>query len=155
MTASPSSTTVPAYTEFPSTFLTGTDSPVREAWFTIASPSAIKPSNGTTFPICTTTISPAWILSASTNTSVPSLRSHTLPVFRDMVRARSSTDFLWVHSSSSSPIPSRNITEPAVEKSPRKMETPIAVASRTGTSILRFQSVLTPSQMYFTDIAVV
>jgi len=35
---SPSSTTVPAYTKPPPDFLTGTDSPVSDAWFTIASP---------------------------------------------------------------------------------------------------------------------
>ena len=44
-------------------------------------------------------------------------------MFRDMLLARSPTDFLWVHSSSISPTPSRYMTEPAVSKSDRRMET--------------------------------
>ena len=47
------------------------------------------------------------------------------------------------------------MTEDAVLKSPLKIDTPIAVASSTGTSILHFASVQTPFQMYFTDLSVV
>ena len=72
-----------------------------------------------------------------------------------MLRARSSTDFLCVHSSNISPIPSKNIMEPAVLKSCLKIETPIDVASNTGTSIFPFASVQIPCHMYFTDFAVV
>ena len=49
--------------------LTGTDSPVKDAWLTIASPSLTMPSNGMTLPICTTTSSPGRISEASTSTS--------------------------------------------------------------------------------------
>ena len=41
--------------------------------------------------------------------------------------------------------------EPAVWKSPRNTDTPIAVPSRTGTSILRFANVFNPFVMYFTE----
>ena len=47
------------------------------------------------------------------------------------------------------------MTEDAVAKSPRKMDTPIAVASRTETSIFRLASVRTPFQIYFTERSVV
>ena len=58
--------------------------------------------------------------------------------------ARSLTDFLWVQSSRSSPIPRRNITDPAVLKSHRSMDTVIAVASRTSTSSFLPASFLMP-----------
>ena len=131
---SPSSMAVPAYTYMPSSFFTGTDSPVRLAWFTMASPDTTTPSSGITFPICTVTISFSRILERGTSTSVPSTFCHTLVILRDILLARSPSDFLWVHSSKSSPIPKRNITEPAVSKSLLTMETIIAVASRTSTS---------------------
>ena len=86
-----------------------------------------------------------------TSTSCPSLTSHTLVMFKDMLRARSPTDFLCVHSSRISPTPSRNMTEPAVSKSLLIIETPIAVASRTGTSIFLAASVRIPFHIYFTD----
>ena len=48
---SPSSMAVPAYTYMPASFLTGTDSPVIDAWLTMASPKATMPSSGITLPI--------------------------------------------------------------------------------------------------------
>ena len=45
--------------------------------------------------------------------------------------------------------------DPAVLKSFLKIDTPIAVASRTGTSIFLSISVLIPFQIYFADIMVV
>ena len=47
------------------------------------------------------------------------------------------------------------MTDPAVAISPRNIDTPIAVASSTGTSILPFASVRTPIQRYFTDFTAV
>ena len=152
---SPSSTTVPAYTTPSGTLRTGTDSPVKDAWFTIASPSVTVPSNGITFPIWMRTSSPDCTLSAETSISCPSHIIHTLLMLSDILRARSPTDFLCVHSSSVSPIPSRYITDPAVAKSPRIMETPMAVASSTGTSILPWNRVWSPFQIYFTDFTAV
>ena len=55
----------------------------------------------------------------------------------------------------SSPIPSKNMTEPAVSISFLKIETPIAVASSTGTSIFRCHKHCKPFQRYFTDLTVV
>ena len=52
-------------------------------------------------------------------------------------------------------MPSRNMIEPAVAVSPRSTETPMAVPSSTGTSILPFASVRTPIQRYFTDFTAV
>ena len=46
--------------------------------------------------------------------SCPPLTTHTLSMFKDMLLARSPTDFLCVHSSKISPMPNRNITEAAV-----------------------------------------
>ena len=80
-----------------------------------------------------------------------SCTSQTLLLFKDMLRARSPTDFLCVHSSRISPILSRNITEPAVPISPRNIDTEIAVASSTGTSILRWHNTLIPLQIYLHD----
>ena len=127
------------------------DSPVSDAWFTMASPSVTVPSKGITFPTCTRTWSPARTPAAGTSTSASPLTSHTLLTFNDMLLARSSTDFLCVHSSRSPPIPRRNMTEPAVSKFPLATETPMAVASRTGTSIFPFLRVSIPCKMYRTD----
>ena len=77
------------------------------------------------------------------------------PTFKDIVRVRSSTVFLCVHSSKSSPMPSKNMTEPAVSISFLKIDTPIAVASSTGTSIFRCHKHCKPFQRYFTDLTVV
>ena len=73
-----------------------------------------------------------------TSTSCPSRTSHTLLMFKDILLARSSTDFLWVHSSRISPTPSRNMMEEAVLILPRTMEMAMAVPSSTGTSIFPF-----------------
>ena len=147
----PSSITVPAYTDAPSAFLTAVASPVSDAWLTSASPSATTPSNGMTLPICTTTCSPVSISSTDTRTSVPSTFFHAFVTCKDRLLARLSIDFLCVHSSSSSPKPSRNMIEPAVSVSFLKTDTAIAVASSTGTSIFPFRSVFTPSFIYFSD----
>ena len=85
-----------------------------------------------------------------TRTSVPSTFCHTLLILRDMLLAKSPTDFLWVHSSKSSPIPSRNITEPAVSKSRRTMDTIMAVASRSSTSNEPFNRQRIPLIRYLT-----
>ena len=69
-----------------------------------------------------------------TSTSLSAVFSHTLSTFRDMAPARSATDFLWVQSSRISPRFSMNITELAVSKSPRSMDTVTAVASSTETA---------------------
>ena len=121
----------------------------------MASPSSTAPSKGITFPMWITTRSSSRICDAETRSSCSPIFCHTLLTFRDMVRARSSTDFLCVHSSRSSPTPSRNMTEEAVSISPRNTETPIAAASRTGTSIFPFTSVSTPFFRYFTDFTAV
>ena len=93
---------------------TGMDSPVRAAWFTIASPSSTMPSSGIMLPERTTTSSPAWTRVSGTNTSPCGVRTQTLSTFSAMLRARSSKLFFRVHSSSRLPTVSRNITEPAV-----------------------------------------
>ena len=155
MVSSPSSTTVPAYAYFCAFFWTGTDSPVSDAWLTIASPAVTTPSKGITLPIWTTISSPVRIWSDGTRISCPSFINHALDTCNDMLLARSSTDFLWVHSSRISPIPRRNIVDPAVSKSPRKMDTPIAVASRTETSSFPLAIVRTPCHRYFTDLTAV
>ena len=108
-----------------------------------------------TFPICTVTQSPVSIFETSVRTSLPSTLSHTLLTFSDIFFAKSSTDFLRVHSSMISPKSRRNITEPAVLKSFLNIETPIAVASSTGTSIFPLSNVLTPLPIYFTDFTAV
>ena len=114
----------------------------------MASPSATSPSNGTTSPILATTMSPFLISLAGTIISVPSFFSHTLLILSDILRAKSPTDFLCVHSSKSSPTPNRNIIEPAVLISPLIMETLMAVASKTGTSNFPFANVLIPIRTY-------
>ena len=109
------------------------------------------PSKGIIFPICTLTRSPALTSEVDTRMSCSPWQSQTFPTFKDILLAKSSTDFLWVHSSKISPIPRRNIIEPAVFILFLAIETPIAVASRTGTSIFLLASVLTPFQRYLTD----
>ena len=111
---SPSSSTVPAKTDCPLLLLTGNDSPVREAWLIMPSPTTTSPSKGITFPIRITTWSPGSISDDFTRISCSFLFSHTLLTLSDILRARSPTDFLCVHSSMISPIPSRNMTDPAV-----------------------------------------
>ena len=83
-------------------------------WFTIASPANTVPSNGMTLPMCTTMLSPCLIWEYGTRISPSSVLSHTFSTLSDMILARSPTDFLCVQSSNNSPIPRRNITEPAV-----------------------------------------
>ena len=134
MVISPSSRAVPAYTYMPFSFFTGRDSPVMDAWLIMASPDSTTPSRGITVPTCTTTRSPSFMDERGTSTSESAVFCHTLLILRDMLRARSPTDFLWVHSSKSSPTPRRNMTEPAVSKSRRSRDTPMAVASSTSTS---------------------
>ena len=148
----PSSITVPANTDIPSFFATGTDSPVSEAWLTIASPCVTTPSKGIILLTRTIISSSFLIVFTGTNTSVSAVFNQTLLTLSDIVLARSPTDFLCVHSSIISPMPRRNITEPAVLKSFLNIETPMAVASSTGTSILPFASVLTPFAIYLTDL---
>ena len=118
---------------------------------TIASPRDTTPSNGITFPMRTTTRSSGSICFVGTRISCSSLKSQTFPTFRDMSRARSPTDFLCVHSSSNSPMPSRNMIELAVFISLRRMETPIAVASRAATSSLPFFRLAIPCCRYFRE----
>ena len=50
-----------------------------------------------------------------------------------MLLAKFSTDFLWVHSSRSSPSRSRNITELAVSKSRRTMDRQTEIPSNNST----------------------
>ena len=116
----------------------------------MASPSATMPSKGTMLPTWTVTKSPSRIRDRGTNTSAPSIFCQTLPMFRDMLLARSSTDFFLVHSSRSPPIPKRNMIEPAVFTSLRAMDTVMAVASRTSTSSLPFARHRIPFQRYGT-----
>ncbi len=78
------------------------------------------------------------------SSSVPPFLTHTLSTLRLMVRARSATDFLCVHSSRISPILSMNMIVEAVSVSPRRTDTVIAVASRTATSSLRCRSDFMP-----------
>ena len=83
------------------------------------------------------TASPGWTWETGTSTSPCSVRSQTRSILSDIQRARSSIDFFRVHSSSSSPTSSRNITAPAVPKSPRQAEIEIDRASSRSTFILR------------------
>ena len=85
------------------------------------------------------------------STSVPFTCCQTLSTRRLMAEARSATDFLWVHSSRISPKCSMNITEPAVAKSPRAMDTVTAVASSTATESCPRSSAEIPSRRYFTE----
>ena len=101
----------------------------------MASPSVTFPSSGIIPPVATLIVSPARTSLTGTSTSPSAVCSQTLSTFSAMLRARSATDFLCVHSSSVSPTPSRNMMEPAVAKSPRSIDTAMAVASSTGTCI--------------------
>ena len=65
------------------------------------------------------------------------VRSQTRSTFSDMHRARSATDFFLVHSSSSSPTSSRNMTIPAVPKSLLQAEMEIDRASSSSTLMRR------------------
>ena len=144
-TNSPSSKTLPAYRYPPAAFRTGRGSPVREDWFTIPSPSSTTPSKGMIFPMRTITWSPSSIFLESTSTSCSPLFNQTFSVFKAILRARSPTDFLCVHSSNISPTPRRNMTEEAVLKSLRKTEMPIADASNTATSSFLLAILFHPS----------
>ena len=136
MVSAPSSSTVPAYTAEPGPFFTGTLSPVSDAWFTMASPSATTPSSGIMAPTSIRMQAPCCTLRTGISTSPCGVFTHTFSTFRAMLLARSATERLCVHSSISSPMPSRNITEEAVEKSRRASDTVMAAASSTGTSSL-------------------
>ena len=123
------------------------DSPVMEDWFTMASPETTLPSSGIMLPVRTTTQSPSCTSETGTSTSVSLTRSQTLSTLRLMAPARSATDFLWVQSSRISPSRSMNMTEPAVEKSPRSRDTVTAVASSTATDSLPCHRAFRPSLM--------
>lgn len=84
-----------------------------------------------------------------TSSSLVSFRTQTLSTFKDIAPARSATDFLCVQSSKISPSLEQNMTEPAVEKSPRIRETVTAAASRTDTVSFPCQSAFRPLPMYF------
>ena len=62
------------------------------------------------------------------------LARQTLTMFKDILLARSPTDFLWVHSSKISPIPNRNIMEPAVLKITANYRNANGSGIKTGTS---------------------
>ena len=104
---------------------------------TVISPSSTRPSKGMMPPARTITASPGWTREMGTSTSPCAVRSQTRSTLRDMERARSSTDFFRVHSSSSSPTSSRNITIPAVLKSLRQAEIEMDSASRSSTLMVR------------------
>ena len=97
----------------------------------MASPEETSPSRGITFPVQTTISSPSFTSVMGTRICEFSVFSHTFSIFRERLRARSPTDFLWVHSSNSSPIPRRNMMEPAVSKSLLASDTITAAASST------------------------
>ena len=127
------------------------DSPVMDAWFTVASPATTLPSRGIMPPVRTTMQSPAFTSPMGTSTSVSPVFSQTLSTFRDMAPARSATDFLWVHSSRISPRLSMNMTELAVSKSPRIMDTVTAVASSTETARRPWSREVSPALMYLME----
>ena len=122
-----------------------------EAWLTVASPETTLPSSGMRLPVRTIIRSPGWTSPMGTSSSVSPDCSQTLSTFRAIAPARSATDFLCVHSSRISPSRSMNMTEPAVLKSPRSIETVTAVASSTATESLPCQRALSPSLMYLTE----
>ena len=95
------------------------------------------PSIGMIPPARTTTASPGWIWDTGTSVSPCPVRIQTRSTCNDIHRARSSTDFFRVHSSSSSPTSSRNITMPAVPKSPRQAEMEMDRASSSSTFMRR------------------
>lgn len=134
MTNWPSSITVPAKTGAPSDLWTDSGSPVMEDWLTIASPLTTRPSNGIMLPVRTIIWSLSLISMIGTNVSVSFSLRHTLSMCKDIALARSSTDLRWVHSSMMSPMPSKNITLPAVSKSWRIRAKVTLVASNTCTS---------------------
>ena len=117
----------------------------------MASPSTTRPSSGIMPPVRITIRSPGFTSVIFVSTSAPFTCCQTLSTRRLMAEARSATDFLWVHSSRISPRCSMNITEPAVAKSPRAMDTVTAVASSTATDSLPCHSAESPSRMYFTE----
>ena len=133
----PSSTTVPAYTEVPSSRRTGSGSPVIELSLTRTTPSTTTPSSGTTSPWRKTTRSPSATSATGRLTSTPSTLTQTLSTLSDILSARLSTDLRRVHSSKVSPIPNKYITAPAVDTSPRNKDTVIATPSNTSTVNLR------------------
>ena len=101
----------------------------------------------------TITRSPFCICETGTSSSCPSaVCIQTCSTPSDIVLARSSTDFLCVHSSRISPIFSRNMTLPAVLKSPRSIETVIAAASSTSTSSLPCSRHCSPLRRYFSAL---
>ena len=151
---SPSSSTVPAYTVAPGPFALGTGSPVRDASFMLTSPSSMVPSKGIMPPMRTTIRSSSLIFPMGTSTSPSSVQSHTLSIFKDMLLARSLADFLWVHSSKSSPSLNRNITDPAVLWSPLMMEMPMESPSSISTCIFRLNTHLRPLITYGTALRV-
>ena len=102
-------------------------------------------------PVRTTTSSPASMSPIGTRISVSPAFFQTLSTFSAIAPARSATDFLCVHSSKISPSRSMNITEPAVAKSPRTIETVTAVASSTATESFPCQRAFSPSLIYFTE----
>ena len=112
------------------------------------------PSSGIIPPVRTTISLPADTVVIGTRTSVSAVFSHTLSTPSDIVLARSSTERLCVHSSSSSPTFSRNITDDAVFVSRRISKTTIAVASSIATSIFRFAIHRSASRTYFSDFII-
>ena len=127
------------------------DSPVSDAWLTITSPSSMVLSKGIRPPMRTAMRSPVLTWFKGTRTSPDGVLSQTRSMFRDIQRARSSTDFLCVHSSSSSPSSSRNITEPAVAKSRRTMEIPMDSPSSSSTRSFPRSRHRTPRNRYGMD----
>ena len=95
--------------------------------------------------------SPGFTSVTFVSTSVPSTCCQTFSTRRLMAEARSATDFLWVHSSRISPSRSMNMTEPAVAKSPRTIDTVTAVASSTATDSFQCHRARSPSLMYFAE----
>ena len=117
----------------------------------MASPSTTRPSSGIMPPVRITMRSPGFTSVTFVSTSVPSTCCQTFSTRRLMAEARSATDFLWVHSSRISPSCSMNMTEPAVAKSPRTIDTVTAVASSTATDSFRCHRARSPSLMYFAE----
>ena len=109
------------------------------------------PSKGIILPIWTQMRSCSFISCISVRSSVSPSFFHTFSTFKDMLLARSATDFLWVHSSRISPTPSSSIMELAVLTSPLIRETLIAVASSTGTSSFLRRMHFSPSLMKCRD----
>ena len=102
-------------------------------------------------PVRTTIRSPGIIEQISVNTCVPSISNQTLSTLKLIAEAKSATDFLCVHSSRISPSRNINMTEPAVLKSPRTIDTVTAVPSNTATDKFPCKSAERPSLMYFNE----